>query len=155
MNVTVHSAGNGSLPYDFIIHGNGAEDEVGIARGTTNQPLVFAVPDPELWTPDSPTLYNVTIRMRNDTVATYMGFRTISQGIIDGIPRPLLNGEFVFQFSTLDQGYWPDGIYTAPSVEAMQFDLKLLKDTGFNMVRKHVSAAYGLFCSIHSNIRCR
>ena len=112
-----------------------------VARGNTNEPFLFKLEDAELWSPDSPNLYNVTVKLGDDTVETYMGFRTVSQGIVDDIPRPLLNGEFIFQISTLDQGYWPDGIYSPPSVEAMLFDLKLLKDTGFNMVRKHVRTA--------------
>jgi hypothetical protein len=72
-------------------------------------------------------------------VESYVGFRTISRGVVDGIERPLLNGEFIFMFGTLDQGFWPDGIYTPPNHEAMVYDLKMLKNLGFNMVRKHVS----------------
>lgn len=74
-----------------------------------------------------------------DEVESYVGFRTISRGVIDGVERPLLNGEFIFMFGTLDQGYWPDGLYTPPNHEAMVYDLKMLKDLGFNTVRKHVS----------------
>lgn len=53
--------------------------------------------------------------------------------------RPLLNGDFVVSFGTLDQGYWPDGLYTPPNLEAMVYDLQVLKNLGFNMLRKHVS----------------
>lgn len=70
---------------------------------------------------------------------SYTGFRTISKAIVNGVQRPLLNGKFVFQFGTLDQGYWPDGIYLPPTLEAMVYDLELLKSVGMNMVRKHVS----------------
>lgn len=76
--------------------------------------------------------------MGNDEIASYTGFRTISKGEVDGIVRPLLNGEFIFQFGTLDQGFWPDGLYTPPNREAMVFDLQTLKSLGFNMLRKHV-----------------
>lgn len=69
---------------------------------------------------------------------SYVGFRTIKKGVVDGVARPLLNGEFILIFGTLDQGYWPDGLYTPPSREAMVYDLKVLKGLGFNMVRKHV-----------------
>ena len=136
--MTVHSSGNSSSPYDFIVHHPDDQALTATARGSTNKPFIFLIKDVELWSPDSPTLYNITVKLGDDTVTTYMGFRTVSQGIVDDIPRPLLNGEFIFQFSTLDQGYWPDGLYSPPSLEAMVFDLELLKDTGFNMVRKHV-----------------
>lgn len=83
----------------------------------------------------------MTVKLDKDEVESYIGFRTISRGKIDGIERPLLNGEFIFMFGTLDQGYWPDGLYTPPSKEAMVYDLEILKKLGFNMVRKHVSVA--------------
>lgn len=76
---------------------------------------------------------------------SYTGFRTLSTGEIDGVTRPLLNGEFIFQFGTLDQGFWPDGIYTPPNREAMVYDLKMLKDLGLNMLRKHIKVENALF----------
>jgi hypothetical protein len=142
VNVTVHSSGNSSSTYDFTIHHPKDMATTVTVQGTTNQPFTVRLENPELWSPESPTLYNVTVKLGVDTVSTYMGFRTISQGVVNDVKRPLLNGKFVFQFSTLDQGYWPDGIYSPPSVEAMEWDLKLLKDTGFNMVRKHVRQAF-------------
>lgn len=81
--------------------------------------------------------------MGADHVRSYTGFRTISKGTVDGIVRPLVNGQFTFMFGTLDQGYWPDGIYTPPNREAMVYDLRVLKKLGFNMVRKHVSLCDG------------
>ncbi|XP_044714457.1 glycosyl hydrolases family 2 domain-containing protein [Hirsutella rhossiliensis] len=105
-------------------------------RGNADTELQFEVDNPELWEPSSPTLYNMTIKMGEDEVQSYTGFRTISKGLVNGIQRPLLNGDFVFLFGTLDQGYWPDGLYTPPSREAMIYDLKMLKSLGFNMVRK-------------------
>ena len=77
--------------------------------------------------------------MGQDAVTSYTGFRTVSKGSVNGVTRPLLNGEFVFLFGTLDQGFWPDGIYTPPNREAMVYDLQVLKRLGFNMLRKHVS----------------
>ena len=64
--------------------------------------------------------------------------RQISVGMVNGVLRPLLNGQFVFQTGTLDQGYWPDGLYTAPTDAALAFDLQKHKDLGFNLVRKHI-----------------
>lgn len=110
--------------------------------GTADKEFSFKVQSPELWSPDSPKLYNVTVTLGEDEVSSYTGFRTISTGVVDGVQRPLLNGEFVFIFGTLDQGYWPDGLHTPPNREAMIYDLKVLKDYGFNMVRKHVSRVH-------------
>lgn len=76
---------------------------------------------------------------------SYTGFRTFSVGEIDGVARPLINGEFIFQFGTLDQGFWPDGIYTPPNREAMVYDLQVLKDLGLNMLRKHIKVENALF----------
>lgn len=108
-------------------------------RGPSNQPFQFKVDSPKLWSPDSPDLYNITVELGKDKVQSYTGFRTIAKGTVDGVVRPLLNGEFIFMFGTLDQGFWPDGIYTPPTLEAMVYDLQVLKKLGFNMVRKHVS----------------
>jgi len=107
--------------------------------GPSNRAFQFSVDSPDLWSPDSPTLYNVTVQFGNDKVQSYTGFRTITKGKINGVVRPILNGKFVFMFGTLDQGYWPDGLHTPPTKEAMMYDLKVLKSLGFNMVRKHVS----------------
>jgi hypothetical protein len=106
----------------------------------------FSVPVPNArrWTPDDPFLYNLRVTLRNsggtqvDRTMHYFGMRTITTGMVNGKLRPLLNGQFVFQTGTLDQGYWPDGLYTAPTDAALAFDLQKHKDLGFNMVRKHI-----------------
>ena len=98
------------------------------------------------WTPERPFLYNVSVQvvdMRQkaivDEASSYMGMRTIEVGLDkQGIPRPLLNGRFVFQVGTLDQGFWPDGIYSAPTDEALKQDVVAQKAMGFNLIRKHV-----------------
>lgn len=102
-------------------------------------PFLFSVSSPKLWSPDTPNLYDVTVTMGTDEITSYTGFRSVTKGSVDGVTRPLLNGEFVFLFGTLDQGFWPDGIYTPPNREAMVYDLQVLKRLGFNMLRKHVS----------------
>jgi beta-galactosidase/beta-glucuronidase len=112
---------------------------IATGSGTADAEFEFTVEDVELWSPSSPTLYNLTVSLGDDEVSSYTGFRTISVGEVDGVTRPLLNGDFVFMFGTLDQGYWPDGLHTPPNREAMIYDLQVLKDFGFNMVRKHVS----------------
>lgn len=131
------SGANTTRNVQVIVHDNG--DVVATHRGPTNQPFQFKVDSPKLWSPNSPKLYNVTVTLGKDQVQSYTGFRTISKGTINGIVRPLLNGEFIFMFGTLDQGFWPDGIYVPPTKEAMVYDLKMLKNLGFNSVRKHVS----------------
>lgn len=117
-----------------------------VASGETlpGKPLTLAVPNARLWSPDSPFLYDLRVRLKNETesideVGSYFGLRSIALGKDkNGLTRIMLNGEPQFQFGVLDQGYWPDGLYTAPSDEAMQYDLKVAKDLGFNMIRKHV-----------------
>ncbi|MGC4868352.1 AbfB domain-containing protein [Micromonospora sp. DT53] len=106
----------------------------------------FSVPVPNArrWSPDDPFLYNLRVTLRTAAGATadrtthYFGMREITTGMVNGVLRPKLNGQFVFQVGTLDQGFWPDGLYTAPTDAALAFDLQKHKDLGFNMVRKHI-----------------
>jgi beta-galactosidase/beta-glucuronidase len=79
-------------------------DVVAAHQHVTNEAFTFDVQSPKLWSPDSPTLYSITITMGDDEIKSYTGFRTISSGVVNGIKRPLLNGEFVFIFGPLDQG---------------------------------------------------
>jgi hypothetical protein len=98
----------------------------------------------KLWTPDSPFLHGLKVSLVEDgkavdEVSSYFGLRKIALGKDqDGITRLLLNNEFVFQLGPLDQGFWPDGIYTAPTDEALRYDIEVTKQLGFNMARKHV-----------------
>jgi hypothetical protein len=102
------------------------------------------LPNPKLWSPDSPFLYDLRVSlMRNgkslDEVKSYFGLRKSSLGKDEsGLTRLMLNNKFVFQFGPLDQGFWPDGIYTAPTDEALRYDIEMTKKLGFNMARKHV-----------------
>lgn len=137
MNALVHSSSNTSSEVTIAILDTDG-NTVGTGTGNSGTAFNFTVPSPNAWSPTNPNLYNITLKMGSDQVFSYTGFRTISHGIVDGINRPLLNGEFIFMFGTLDQGYWPDGLHTPPSVEAMTYDLKVLKNIGMNMVRKHV-----------------
>lgn len=114
-------------------------------NGTTGQPSTFVVSSPKLWSPSSPDLYDIVITVGDDTINSYTGFRTVSRGLVEGVERPLLNGDFIFIFGTLDQGFWPDGIYVPPNREAMVYDLQVLKNLGFNSVRKHIKVENALF----------
>jgi hypothetical protein len=111
---------------------------VGTANGTVGAHLRVPVPNARLWSPSDPFLYDLRVTLGTDTVTGYFGMRSLGKAVIGGVMRPLLNGKFVFQLGTLDQGFWPDGIYTAPTDEALRFDLERQKALGFNMVRKHI-----------------
>ena len=97
------------------------------------------VPDAKLWSPESPFLYDLEITLGSDKVSSYFGMRKISMAKDEkGHLRPMLNNKSVFMAGPLDQGYWPDGIYTAPTDEALKSDLEITKKFGFNTTRKHV-----------------
>ncbi len=106
--------------------------------------LKLDIRDPKLWSPDSPHLYDLSVSLKSggttvDEVSSYFGMRKIALGKDDhGVTRLMLNGKFVFQVGPLDQGFWPDGIYTAPTDEALRWDVETMKTLGFNCARKHV-----------------
>ncbi|MFD0923820.1 glycoside hydrolase family 2 protein [Saccharopolyspora rosea] len=119
--------------------------EVSRAGGPADRPLRLPVDRPHLWTPDDPYLYDVAVRLVDargrtvDRVGSYAGMRSIALvRDAQGRPRMALNGRVVFQHGPLDQGFWPDGSYTAPTDAALRSDLEQTKRLGFNMVRKHV-----------------
>jgi hypothetical protein len=140
----------GALRLTVLAKGKGPEAEVralamvggkDVARGTgrAGDEILLPIKSARLWTPDDPFLYDLKITMGQDEVTSYFGMRKISLGKDDkGITRILLNGKFVFQVGVLDQGYWPDGIYTAPTDEALRFDVEMMRKLGLNMARKHV-----------------
>lgn len=102
------------------------------------------IANPKLWSPSSPFLYHLNVAIVRkgkviDEVKSYFAMRKSSMAPDNkGIQRMLLNNQFVFQFGPLDQGWWPDGLYTAPTDEALKFDIEKTKELGFNMIRKHV-----------------
>lgn len=106
--------------------------------------LVMEIPDAKLWSPDSPFLYDLTLRLKQgdkviDQVRSYAGIRDVGKvRDKDGHWRFTLNGKIIFHWGTLDQGWWPDGLLTPPSEEAMRYDIEVLKKSGFNMIRKHI-----------------
>ena len=109
-----------------------------------NGDVVLPVSNPRLWSTTNPFLYDLKVAvMRNgkvtDEVKSYFAMRKISMAMDDnGIERMMINDQFVFQYGPLDQGWWPDGLYTAPTDEALKFDIAKTKEMGFNMIRKHV-----------------
>ncbi len=115
-----------------------------IAEGEVGQSVELSLDRFQLWSPANPQLYDLTIELLDDgrtidRVDSYFAMRKIEVATdINGIPRIHLNDEPLFQYGPLDQGWWPDGLYTAPSDEAMAYDLETTQQLGFNMVRKHV-----------------
>ncbi len=114
------------------------------AKGVQGKELRLAVKQPTLWEPSNPYLYDMKVRLTKngrsvDEVKSYTAFRKIST-IRDaqGLMRMCLNDKPLFQYGPLDQGWWPDGLYTAPTDEALLYDIKKTKEWGFNMIRKHV-----------------
>lgn len=107
--------------------------------------LTLQVASPKLWTPDTPHLYTLNIELLDsagtslDRVSSYAGIRTVGKTRdADGYLRFTLNGETIFHWGPLDQGWWPDGLLTPPSDAAMLYDIEYLKAAGFNMIRKHI-----------------
>jgi hypothetical protein len=119
---------------------------VGTVTGPVDSALRVPVPDPKLWSPDRPFLYSLDVELKPapgtgrpvDAVGSYFGMRTLRVEQVGGRNRMVLNGSPTFEMGPLDQGFWPDGIYTAPTDEALRFDLEETKQLGFNTVRKHV-----------------
>lgn len=102
---------------------------------------IFTVPLEafQYWSPDNPFLYDLVVTVGEDRIESYFAMRKVEmKKDTEGIPRIFLNNRPYFQNGILDQGYWPDGLYTAPSDEALQFDIRKAKELGFNMIRKHI-----------------
>jgi len=148
LRITVE--GRGTRPGEMVeavALANGRE--VGRVRGRPGVELRLPVPHAHLWSPDDPFLYDLHVSLHGagaspatpaiDSVTSYFGMRSV--GIVrdaQGRARIALNGRAIFQLGPLDQGWWPDGLYTAPTDAALRSDLQLMKTLGFNMVRKHI-----------------
>src|SRR5688572_21396973 len=137
---TVHNAQPGDQVRISALDGTQliAEQLFDVSGGSLN------IPNPKLWSPSDPFLYDLKIAVVRkgkvvDEIKSYFAMRKISMAPDEyGIQRMLLNNKFVFHFGPLDQGWWPDGLYTAPTDEALRFDIEKTKEMGFNMIRKHV-----------------
>jgi len=106
--------------------------------------VILSIPGPELWSPSHPFLYNLKVTVMRkgkavDEVKSYFAMRKISVAPDEhGIKKMLVNNKFLFEFGPLDQGWWPDGLYTAPTDAALKFDIEKTKEMGFNLIRKHI-----------------
>lgn len=118
--------------------------EAGRVMGASGTELTLPLHPVQPWSPDWPALYDLQVSLRRgtqevDRVTSYFGLREIGVSTDEsGRQRLFLNGKPLFQMGVLDQGFWPDGLYTAPSDEALRFDLETVKRLGFNLIRKHV-----------------
>ncbi|MCL4785337.1 MAG: glycoside hydrolase family 2 [Verrucomicrobia bacterium] len=144
----------GAVRLDLSLRGNTANTSVEVAildgrreimkATSTGWKQTLGVPNAKLWSPDSPFLYGLRVTLRAegkpvDRLESYFGMRKISLGRDEhGNLRLHLNNQPLFQYGPLDQGFWPDGLYTAPTDEALRYDIEMTKKLGFNMARKHV-----------------
>jgi autotransporter-associated beta strand protein len=111
--------------------------------GSPQTEVDIPVPNANLWSPTNPFLYGLQVwtvhgGVTNDSVTSYFGIRKISIVVTNGVPEMYLNNQPLFETGPLDQGFWPDGIYTAPTDAALEYDIQMEKALGFNMVRKHI-----------------
>jgi hypothetical protein len=118
--------------------------QVAMAEGSASSPLMLTIPTPRLWSPGEPFLYDLKVALKRngkpvDAVSSYFGLRKISVGRgSDGAARLFLNNKPLFQFGFLDQGFWPDGLHTPPTDEAIRFDITSTLGFGMNLARKHI-----------------
>jgi hypothetical protein len=142
VRVTVTGRGTADKHSVVVGYPNGRGEVT--ATGKVGEVIELPVPKPRLWSPENPHLYDLLVLLREgdqtvDSASSYFAMRKISVGKDDkGITRLLLNGKPYFMVGPLDQGFWPDGIYTAPTDEALKYDIEMTKKLGFNMTRKHV-----------------
>ncbi|MBN2162774.1 MAG: hypothetical protein JXR25_15280 [Pontiellaceae bacterium] len=120
-------------------------DNTEVASTSGRGPVTIIIPDAKLWSPESPTLYDLKVELLDgndkvvDTVTSYTALREVGKAKdANGNWRFTLNGKPIFHWGPLDQGWWPDGLLTPPSEEAMLSDIEFLKACGFNMIRKHI-----------------
>ena len=136
------AAGNASDVISVVL--SDGKNVVASGKAINGQAVELDVPNMKLWSPDSPFLYDMKVTLTRDgkvvdEVKSYAAMRKYSIKKDDkGITRFQLNNRNIFHFGPLDQGWWPDGLYTAPTDEALVYDIKKTKDFGYNMIRKHV-----------------
>jgi hypothetical protein len=140
LDLVVQGAGVAGQRVHAVVSTGGSQ--VSSVDGPIGVHLRVPIASPHPWSPDDPFLYDLRVSLTGagggDAVSGYFGMRSIGKAMVGGVLRPVLNGRFVFQLGTLDQGFWPDGIYTAPTDAALAFDLQQQKALGFNTVRKHI-----------------
>ena len=145
VNVTCEKASLSDVVEVTIVDG---ANVIATGKAAAGQSVDLSVPNAKLWSPESPFLYGLKINLYQngrlvDKVTSYCAMRKIStKRDANGIVRMQLNNKDYMQLGPLDQGWWPDGLYTAPCDEALIFDIQKTKDLGFNMIRKHVKVEH-------------
>ncbi|MEO6188404.1 MAG: sugar-binding domain-containing protein [Ginsengibacter sp.] len=143
-NIAVVASVENLQPGDEVTISAWRGDQKIAEKSGTDTAATLMISDPVLWSPSNPFLYDLKVSVKRnnkiiDEIKGYFAMRKIStQPDENGIQRMMLNNKFVFEFGPLDQGWWPDGLYTAPTDGALKSDVEKLKDMGFNMIRKHV-----------------
>ena len=140
VNVGINGTTTGMRVNGYAYAGNNLVASTTVLPGEN---LYLNIPSPTLWSPTNPYLYNLQVTLTSnsvpvDSITGYFGMRKISLGTNNGFVQMFLNNQPLFESGPLDQGFWPDGIYTAPTDYALQYDLRMEKTLGFNMVRKHL-----------------
>jgi beta-galactosidase/beta-glucuronidase len=144
IRIKAKSRMNAAEGYKMIFEAYDGKVKVASAEGELNSVADLKIENPKLWSPDNPFLYELKITLERkgetiDNIESYFAMRKVSVGVgEDGHERLYLNNDPLFQLGTLDQGWWPGGLYTAPSDEALKYDIEVTKNSGFNMIRKHV-----------------
>ena len=144
--LTVTTSVSGCATTDLVeVKVYDGEELVATGKSINGEPVEISMPEEQkLWSPDSPFLYTLKVSLNSngkmvDKVESYAAMRKFSTGRdANGIVRLQLNNKPLFHYGPLDQGWWPDGLYTAPSDEALAYDVKKTKDWGYNMIRKHI-----------------
>lgn len=141
----------GNLKLEVIIAGKEGDYSVEAVasngkkvKGKPNTQLLLPVPNARLWSPDQPNLYNLNVKLLYkgkvvDTIGSYFGMRKIEVKKDEkGVERLFLNNKYTYHLGVLDQGFWPEGLYTAPTDEALKFDIMAIRNMGYNTIRKHI-----------------
>jgi hypothetical protein len=139
VRLRVHTSGTGT-PFRVTVQASANGKPVASTTTGAGEELVLRIPRAHLWSPSDPFLYTLKVTLSSgDAVDSYFGMRKIALGHdAQGVTRLFLNNKPLFQYGMLDQGWWPDGLYTPPTDNAMRFDIRSMKRLGFNMIRKHV-----------------
>jgi hypothetical protein len=129
--------------YEVVFSLLEGDKQVAQGRGGADKYTTISISQPKSWSPDSPFLYDIKMSLVKgsdtiETVTSYFGMRKISLGDGPYGKELFLNNKPLFHYGTLDQGWWPDGLHTPPSDEAMKYDIQITKEMGFNMIRKHI-----------------
>jgi hypothetical protein len=142
VKITTASTTMKDFSIEAIASSNGAIVNTG--KFEANEMFALPIPDSHLWSPDDPFLYDLAVRLLYkgkiiDTIRSYFGMRKVEiKKDKSGIERIFLNNKYTYNLGVLDQGFWPEGLYTAPTDDALRFDIAAIKSMGFNTIRKHI-----------------